>query len=518
MLQIRTRREAAWRELSRWLCPWRGRFDAANVDHFDSGDITLFTGMQSAAVLRAASGITSGMTPRNIAWFRTVFSDPAMMDLPQARAWLDLTDERMRDCLADGGFYQAIQQFNIDLVWAGCALLYTERTVGPLRYECCQVGTYCVACDHDGRLAEVARLILMPLGEAGRVFGKEKFKNYERRPKTEEIRVWHLARDTGQGMKPIASIWWEEGAEEPLRHSGFYEMPYFFAAWNDGATPYGTGPGDECLADARQLDMLERHKLSGLGKLADPPVLMQPSLKDVCDLEPGGITYGGPNDLIRPILDLAPLANSIRWIQEEIAKISQRLDRGLMADVFASIPLDQRPSGMSATEFLERKREALQQLGPIISAYEPTVLTPLLHRTANTLYRAGLTPPPPPALAGRDLALKLDFISPMANALRQTGAETARAFFLDVAQMFQTTQQPEIFDKVDLDQMIDELATGLGVPGSIIRSDQETTRIRQQRQQAQQQAQAIQQQQLQQEQGIDVMKEVIKQGGDPGGS
>ena len=147
------------------------------------------------------------------------------------------------------------------------------------------------------------------------------------------------------------------------------------------------------------------------------------------------------------------------------------------------MPLDQRPRDMSATEFLERKREALQQLGPVMSAYEPNVLTPLLWRVAGILDRAGLMPPPPESLTGMPLPMKIDFVSPIANALRQTGAETTRALVQDVLLIAQA--DPQVLDKVDLDQAVDELATGLGAPGKILRADADVAVLRQQRAQAQ---------------------------------
>ncbi len=134
-------------------------------------------------------------------------------------------------------------------------------------------------------------------------------------------------------------------------------------------------------------------------------------------------------------------------------------------------------------------------MGPVMSAYEPNVLTPLLHRLLATLDRAGLAPPPPPALEGYPCFLKMDFISPMANALRQTGAETTRALMQDVAMLAQATQSLEVLDKVDVDQMVDELATGLGVPGKVIRADSDVAQIRRQRAEAQA-AQMQQQQQM----------------------
>ncbi|MCM1237378.1 MAG: portal protein, partial [Ruminococcus flavefaciens] len=355
----------------------------------------------------------------------------------------------------------------------------------PLHFECVQAGTFCVSTDHAGKLEAVARRLYMTPRDMERTFGKAKLSDATRRMLARQpyaqAPVWHFCRDEGEGVKPVKSWWWEEGGREFLRESGFYEMPFFFTVWHEGATPYGSGPGDECLADARQMDILERRKLAGLGKLVDPPVTCPMHLKDILDLAPGGINFSPSPDVIRPILDLAPYAQAMAHIQNEIQTVAARLSEGLMASIFASTPIEMRPKDMSATEFLERKREALQQLGPVISAYEPNVLTPLLFRTLMTLERASLLPPPPQALAGMPLAMKVDFISPMANALRQTASEATRALLEDVGRIYQISQRGEIFDKLDLDQLVDELATGLGAPGSIIRSDADVAAIRSQR-------------------------------------
>ena len=192
---------------------------------------------------------------------------------------------------------------------------------------------------------------------------------------------------------------------------------------------------------------------------------------------------------IEPIEDLSPYAHAFQYLQAELQTVGRRLENELMASIFASMPLDQRPRDMSATEFLERKREALQQLGPVMSAYEPNVLTPLLHRVAASLDRAGLMPVPPDSLRGVPLLMKVDFVSPMANALRQTGAETTRALLQDVMGLAQAN--PDILDKVDMDQVVDELAAGLGVPGKVVRADADVAALRQARAEAQAQTQEM---------------------------
>ena len=287
----------------------------------------------------------------------------------------------------------------------------------------------------------------------------------------------HYGEGDGNGeniMNPTTIINIAEG--------GYMEMPYFFTTWN-ACGLYGTGPGDDALSDIRQIDKMERDKLVGLAKLVSPPVAAPIQYKDAVCLHPHAVNYVASNDAIRPIIDLAPWASAFQYLQAEVQTVAGRIEDELLASVFASVPLDQRPRDMSATEFLERKREALQQLGPVMSAYEPNVLTPLLWRVAGMLDRKGVMPPPPESLLGMPLAMKIDFVSPIANALRQTGAETTRALVQDVLALAQA--DPQALDKIDIDQAVDELATGLGAPGKVIRADADVLAIRQQRAQAQ---------------------------------
>lgn len=517
MLDKRSLREAQWRRLSTWVYPARGKFHEDNNDWRNFDDLIRFTHAASQATLRGASGMTMGMTPRNASWFKPDFVDENMTEATGARQWLDEIALQMRDCLSSGGFYQAIQAFNLDLIWAGCALLYAEKgESSPLQFEAVQIGSFCVETDRRGQLLAVARRMDFTSEETLVEFGEanvsDRVKSIVKEKPWEMVRVWHLVRRENTGRFPVSSVFYEDGqADKLLRKSGYNEMPFFFTCWHEGHSPYGTGPGDAALPDAMQMDELERRKLQGLGRLCDPPMGAPTSFADHIDLAPGALNYMPDPLLVRPLLDLAPFGHALGYLREEIATVNQRLEQALFASIFASIPLDQRPRDMSATEFLERKRESLQQLGPVIAAYEPNVLVPLLYRVVQTLNRNGVLPPAPDAFQGIDPFIKMDFISPLANALRQTSAETTRALFQDVAAMAQSTQNPELLDKIDTDQMVDVLATGVGAPGSVIRSDEEVAQIRQQRLAAQQQQLAMQQQ-MQQAQIEETQARTLNQG------
>ncbi|WP_297229163.1 portal protein [uncultured Desulfovibrio sp.] len=493
---LRSARMGRWQELARWLAPHRGVFDGElTTDRGERRNSEAFLSIGSAALRKGAAGLTSGMTPRNAPWFEAAFRNGDLWEMSGAPAWLDEVNARMDSALNAGGFYQAIHSFNTDLLWAGCALLYVEADeTTDIRCECIDIGSFSVGMDTGGRLDSVVRRIRMTPARMAQIFGKDNLSDATRKALEtapySPVEVIHVVRrrdmrDPGKldaKSMPWASYFWEPGGEDFLREGGYMEMPYFFTTWN-ACGLYGTGPGDDALSDIRQIDKMERDKLVGLAKLVSPPVAAPIQYKDAVCLHPHAVNYVASNDAIRPIIDLAPWASAFQYLQAEVQNVAGRIEDELLASVFASVPLDQRPRDMSATEFLERKREALQQLGPVMSAYEPNVLTPLLWRVAGMLDRKGVMPPPPESLLGMPLAMKIDFVSPIANALRQTGAETTRALVQDVLALAQA--DPQALDKLDIDQAVDELATGLGAPGKVIRADADVLAIRQQRAQAQ---------------------------------
>lgn len=504
----RSARELEWRELARWLAPHRGMFTGEDDRMYSTRrNRFAFLSIPMKAIQRGAAGITSGMTPRNADWFSLEFQDRHLSEVTGARAWLDRVYQLMLIALNDGGYYQAIHQCNVDLLWSGNFLLYTEKSsLTPIHFESVQVGSYSVAVNEYGQLDAVVRTSLWTPARIAATFGKEKMTEATRKALKDEpykrIRIYQLVRRrevrdyqkiTKENM-PFESLFWEEAGKDFLHVGGYEEMPFFFTTWNVGRNQYGTGPGDDAVFDAQELDELEIRKLDGLSKMSDPPVQAPHHLKGNINLSPNAINFVGASvgdSTITPILDMRPMASAIEFLQNEIKVVGDRLNDTLQASIFMSMPLEQRPAGMTATEFMERKQEALQQLGPVMASYEPNVLTPMLQRVLLTLDRGGLLPLPPESLKDFNLATQTTFISPIANALRQTDIQAMTAFMQTAMQLAQV--DPQAIDKLDIDQLLDELGSSLGVPGGIIRSDEDVQNIRNQQAQMQQQQQIQQQ-------------------------
>lgn len=507
----RAERLEEWRQLSALILPSRGIFHGENRTGLRNK--TIWNNAANRALRRAAAGLTSGMTPANLPWFKHDFMDQQQREVTGARTYVDVVDHRLEAALAMGGFYQAIHAFNREFIAFGTALLYSEaaRTV-PVRYRCCTIGTWAVALDDEDALSFVCHRMRFTAKALAARFGERnlspvaqqalKDRPYHEIEVVQAVErrdsVWESPQNVLVPWErmPWASYWYEaHGADQFLAEGGYMEMPYHFTRWDEARGVYGTGPGDEAISDQRALDTAEFYKSLGTEKTIDPPILIPGALKGRLNTNPGGqvAVSSIQGNQIAPMYQI-DFMRGVQALQQEIQVITQRLNDTLYASVFQSIPLDQRTPGMTATEVLERRREALQEMGPALSAYEPAVLNTVLERTYAILDRQGFIPPPPPAL-GPYATLDVEYQSPLAQALRQTDSDSIQALLQTVVPLANAKQ--EILDKIDFDQVVDETSHSLGVLGSIVRSDEQVAEIRQNRaaqEQAMQQAQQAREQ------------------------
>ena len=166
-------------------------------------------------------------------------------------------------------------------------------------------------------------------------------------------------------------------------------------------------------------------------------------------------------------------------------------------------------STMTATEVMERHEEKLLMLGPVIERQFYELLNPVIDRTFSVLMREGKIPPPPQELIeeakrqGDDkMDLKVEFISLLAQAQKIVATRAIDAvttYALNVAQV-----KPDVLDKLDVDQAMDEYASATGAPPNIIVPDDMVRKAREVK--VQQLAQAQQQQQM--AQGAQTMKTI----------
>lgn len=506
----RTRWESHWQDLADFIAPKRYRRN--ETDDERAGDKARHRIVDNAggfALRTLASGLHSGITSPARPWFRLTTMDPDLREVGSVKTWLATCEMRMRHVMASSNMYNAFHTGYGDLGLFGqsAALMYRD----PIDYITVQQlvhGEFWLACDHRGRVSTLYRRCRMT---AEQMVGRFGYKNvsrsvqhmYDKGNKDERVTVYHAVEprmDRNPNLPDkrnmaFLSNYWEDGADEDrlLEESGFKDNPIIAPRWAVvGNDDYGQSPAMEALPDVKMLQKEQTQKLEGIDKIVRPPMKGPTSLKnEPKSLLPGSITYvddpngNGFTPVMQVNLRLAELAADIQETRE-------RINRAFYADLFLMLANMEGVQPRNQLEISERKEEKLLALGPVLERMYAEQLNPAIDITFNSMMESGILPEPPRELQ-QDGAreLKVDFISTLAQAQKavSTGSiERVAGFIGNLA-----GGKPEVLDKFDADQAVDEYADMVGVPPSIILSDDRVAEIRKQRLEQAQQQQQMQQ-------------------------
>jgi hypothetical protein len=450
------------------------------------------------ALDRATAGLTTGMTPEGQPWWAIQPREEGVMEADGVREHIAIREHIINTILREGKFYQAIHVGNLELFSFGGLMLFGDPSIKTVaRFEECTAGTYSIASNADGDLDTVIRRVRRTPIQLKKKYGfhklckstKEKIESGHPYDWVDVVHAVRPREDRDDTKIDNLNMMYESFmyedqidkkeddylAKDFLEESGYHEMPYFYAPYSlCGASEYGVGLGHLLVKQHGLLNETERLKVVALNKLINPPIKKPSSVKNRANVGAGQETKVSPTDN----QGLAPLYEIPHQVYaaalEEISTVMERIAAIAKADLFYDLPMEMRPKDMTATEYMSRKRERLQQVAPFISLYEPRILDKVIQMVHNRADRAGMFPPPPPALEQSGV-LDIVYISSVAKSLRQAGAESTRAFLADVGMLaeLQTANQMKatVLRKVDFAQTADELHKGSGAPASILVDD-----------------------------------------------
>jgi hypothetical protein len=181
-----------------------------------------------------------------------------------------------------------------------------------------------------------------------------------------------------------------------------------------------------------------------------------------------------------------PDARAVDFLRQDIMEVENRIRRSFYEDLMLMLAQGGN-SQMTAREVEERHQEKFLVLGPMMEQQNDDLFDPLIDRTFNIMLRRGMFPPPPRELEGQPL--RVEYVSIMAQAQKLVGVASIERFVGFVGNM--ANVRPDVLDKVNWDQTIDEYAEMTGVPAGIIITDEKVLQMREARaQQARQQQMA----------------------------
>jgi hypothetical protein len=510
---------AHWRELADYILPRRGRFSLTDRNRGDRRSNKIIDSTATLASRTLASGMMSGVTSPARPWFRLTTPDPDLAEFGPVKDWLHIVAQRMNAVFIRSNLYNALPIIYADMGTFGtAAMLVAEDDDAVIRCFPYAIGSYWIGNDSKNQVRTFMREYSLSVDNLIEEFSdpakpdwslfSDAVKNaWEQGQRKQMIDIIHVITTNhdynGQRLeakyKKYAECYYERGNSQRggtsardddkyLRESGYDEWPIFAPRWEiTGEDDYATNcPGMTALGDIKALQLMKKREAQGLDKVVNPPMVASPEMKaSALTLLPGGVSY-----VVDPEAKRFRPAHEVRIdfgaLRETMMETRALIRRAFFEDLFLMLQQTDRRQ-ITATEIMERREEKLLALGPVLEQLNQDLLDPLIDRTFNIMVRKGLIPEAPEELQA--MPLRVEYISVMAQAQKSVNIASLERFAMFGTELVKVTGDPSRLDKIDFDQLIDEVGEALGVPPRVIVPDEDVAAMRESRAQSEAQAQ-----------------------------
>jgi len=503
--------EAVWKELSELYEPDLGRALFDEGPDVEQGaaqprDHKMMTSTPRTELRRMAAAMKSGTANESRQWFRLRVRGRSaeQTENPAWKQWLDRVTRIASELLDRSNVYGGIGRlFSHTVLFGGGGGILSGGHPDDILDLCViDTGAYWIASTQRGRVDVLLRRVAMTARAVMEEFGEKRSPGRVRRACEEgrdedRVTLWNLISPRDGRRTPdlneemaFSSIWWtDERGGESADTSGIIDIrgyrynPILCPRWDILDSVYATGPGRIGLPEVRELYRLENDSLKGIAQRVDPPLAAPDSMEGrAVNTYPGGITYyadtyGRGGQAIHSLIDAPP---DVQAVEAKIGQVEARLRRVFYADLFNAIlnVANHSRVHMTARQVEEMSGEKISLLGPVLTNLNHGLFDPLIDAVFAVMVENGLVPEPPEGMQGEDF--QAEYVSTLhlrqQEEARLGGIMRFSSFAAGILQL-----SPDSADKIDTDQMIDEAAQALAVPGGCIRSDRDVERIREER-------------------------------------
>jgi hypothetical protein len=437
------------------------------------------TALQSVSLL--AGGLNSLMTNPAAEWFHLRPQDPRLIEDEEVALWFEDAENQMYVTLNSptARFHPQIHELYLELVGYATSGFFVEDVPGVgVLYSSRPLSELFVSENAQGVVDTIYRRFLFTARQALDAWGKlapeAAQKDFDKGDTESKRPYQHMVRKaTQQTALPIRpsgfpneSAFIDLEKKAVIQRGGYHEMPYMIPRWEkDSNEVYGRGPGITALADAKMLNEMKKTLLqSGQLKVAPPVMVDDDGVETTLDLRPRGRNVVRPGILNPPIQPIN-MGGDLGWGDWVVRDTRQQVQDAFHFELLQLI----RDPRMTATQVIELSTNIQRLLAPVLGRFQTELLEPMLERTFAIKLRRGDFLPPPPLLAGQEIAI--EYVSPVARAQREADSNAIIELFTVGANLAQS--DPDVLNVMNAEEGMRFIAKQKGVPVSVLRSRKE---------------------------------------------
>lgn len=494
--------EDVWQQIADRVLPQASDFNTKRTDG-DKRTEFMFDGTAALAAQKAVAAIGSFVIPPNQRYQKLTVSDKSLAKSHAVKTYMDTLTELLFDARYSprAAFESQSGEALLQYFVFGTGLMFVDDAPqrAALRYRSLHLGNTYAVEGESGHVDTVYRTWTWSLRQIEQRFpGKLPPDLAERLQKhpDETIEVCHAVmprRDYDPGRlgymgMPFASVYFLPSKKHMLEEGGYRSWPFGVARYmTSPGEVYGRSPAWLALSNIKVLNAQKKTILQAAQKIVDPPLLLpEDGILQAFSLAPGSLNYGGTNDqgqqLVHPLITNARVDIGLDMMDKE----REIIGSAFLLDVFRV--LVENPQ-MTATQTLELMQERATLMSPIAGRLESEFLGPITEREIELLTEAGQLPPMPQELIEAQGEYRIEYTSPMRQAMRASDAIAITRTFESVLPL--ADADPSVLDAFDIPLAARELAEINGVPAKILRDVEEIKARQEQRDQQQQLASMV---------------------------
>jgi hypothetical protein len=457
--------------------------------HGDRKTTEIYDSVAGVATRVATAGIASGLTPQASRWANWKPEDKELLELTGVREWSDEVTSKDFQALSRSNFYKEMLKVYSEAFVFGTACILTD--FHPQRWIHCKamtMGEYYFLEDQWGEPDTLFRTIWMQAHKMESMFG---LKNLSKKVQDainkkrgyEWFEVRHVIQKTFIfGNFTYEGIYFEKDnkvSNEILARTGYFTKPFHIFRWQQiGSEKWGRSPVMEALPDIRYLHSICRDKREAMAFMVKGlwGVLNAAIKDDVIRSKPGDIIVlkDVPGFKGFPMVNLSR-ANEFPYgeVAAETIEVRNRVNAILFNDLFQALSAF-NPKVQTAFEISQIQDQNQRLLSPIVGNFISDLIIPQSDRRFDIMHRNGAFTQPPIELEGEEISMEL---TSSLSIIQQKISTVAIEQLIGYVKLL-SAEKPDIIDKINYEQSVDEYADAINAPGSMVRSDDQVKELR----------------------------------------